>query len=261
MTGKSSNLNTSTSHRDITLRQKGEILQLVFTSEPDAIQSEINTQQPQQLVMENLRYLMGVLLFIPPPEKILLLGVGAGSMVHFFRHYLPECHITAVDYDRQLLDFAHQQMMLPEADEKLSYVIQDARQYINECQQQYDLIVLDIFDGNQSPCWTRDKEFTRQIKTCLSDKGATAYNMLINSETAFNSFYKLLRQTFAGQTLCLETQEYENLLLYALNFTPEKRSMMQNIKHAQKTQAKYQLPFNQILSVIYDINPVDSGII
>ncbi len=188
------------------------MLKMVFASEPDATQSAINLKQPQQLVMENLQFLMGILLFIEPPKNILLLGVGAGSLVQFFRHFHPDSHITAVDYDNELLEIAHQQMLLPEADEQLEYVIQDARQYINTCQQQFDLILVDIFDGSQSPDWTRNKEFTDQLKNCLSESGAVAYNVLINSETAFKTFYKLLRQTFNQQTLCLETEEYENLL-------------------------------------------------
>ena len=243
------------------IRHDGDIMQLVFTSQPDSIQSAINSRKPYQLEMDNLQYLMGVLLFIPPPEKILLLGVGAGSLIHFFSHYLPESQITAVDYNQQLVDFAHHNMMLPEANEKLSYVIEDARQYIRECKQQFDLIVIDIFDGSQSPEWTTEEEFTQQLKSCLSSQGAAAYNTLMHSETAFNSFYKLLRRAFDHQTLRLETDEHENLLLYALNFSPEIKSMMQNIEHAQLAQVTYQLPFSQILSVIYDINPVDSGII
>ena len=252
---------TSTQHGDVLIKQDGDLLKMVFATEPNATQSAINLKQPQQLVMENLQYLMGILLFIEPPKNILLLGVGAGSMVQFFRHFHPDSHITAVDYDHELLEIAHQQMLLPEADERLEYVIQDARQYINTCQQQFDLILVDIFDGSQSPDWTRNKEFTEQLKSCLSNRGAVAYNLLINSETAFKTFYKLLRQTFAKQTLCLETEDYENLLLYALNFEPEKRSMMQNLEFSQELQSKYQLPFGQILSVIYDINPVDSGVI
>lgn len=261
MTEKKNLRNTSASHGDIIIRQKGDIMQLLFASQPDAIQSAINRQQPEHLVMANLQYLMGILLFIPQPEKILLLGVGAGSLIHFFRRYLPESHLTAVDKDQQIIDIAQTHMLLPDADNNLEYVISDARQTINQCQQQYDLIVVDIFNGNQSPDWIRGRIFTQQIKACLTDRGAVAYNMLINSETVFKSFYRLLRQTFAGQTLCLETLAYENLLLYALNFKPEKRSMMKNIEHARQTRIKYPLPFSQILSVIYDINPVDSGII
>ncbi|MCP4077199.1 MAG: methyltransferase [Gammaproteobacteria bacterium] len=264
MSGKlpvSKNFKTSTQHGDVLIKQHGDILKMVFATEPDATQSAINQKQPQQLVMENLQFLMGILLFIEPPKNILLLGVGAGSMVQFFRHFHPGSYITAVDYDTELIEIAQQQMLLPEADEWLEYVIQDARQYINNCQHQFDLILVDIFDGSQSPDWTRNKEFTSQLKNCLSEHGAVAYNLLINSETAFKTFYQLLRQTFSQQTLCLETEDYENLLLYALNFEPEKRSMMQNLEFAQQLQMKYQLPFSQILSVIYNINPVDSGII
>jgi len=252
---------TSTRLRDLQIKQDGDILNLVFSTEPDATQSAINKKIPQQLVMQNLQYLMGILLFIPPPKKILLLGVGAGSLVQFFRYYLPQSSITGVDNDEQLLDIAHQQMMLPTADARLNYIVQDAQQYIIDCYQQYDLIVVDIFNGSESPQWTRDKSFTQQLKNCLSDQGAVAYNMLINSETDFNLFYSLLRLTFEQQTLCLETEEYENILLYALNFKPEQRSMLQNIQHAQALQGEYLLPFSQMLSVIYDINPVDSGVI
>ncbi len=252
---------SSTHQSEINISKQGDILKMVFASEPDATQSAINQKNPQQLVMENLQYLMGVLLFIKPPEKILLLGVAAGSLVQFLKYYLPESYITAVDYDRELLEIAHQQMLLPEADKQLSYVIQDAQQYIHSCRQQYDLIVVDIFDGSQSPQWTQEKDFTEQLQKCLTACGAVAYNMLINTEETFNSFYNLLRETFAGHTLCLETEEYENLLLYALNFKPKQSSMMQHLEYAQELQQQYQLPFNQILSDIYDINPVDSGII
>ena len=133
MNNKSDNIQTSTLHKDIIIQQKNELLQLLFASEPDAVQSAINSQAPQLLVMKNLQYLMGILLFIPPPEKILLLGVGAGSLVHFFRHYLPESHITGVDYDAELIHIAQTKMMLPEADERLNLVIDDAHRYITEC--------------------------------------------------------------------------------------------------------------------------------
>ena len=254
-----------TDHSDVTgkaqVRQQGDILQLVFDNEADAIQSAIDLKQPHRLVMKNLQYLMGILLFMPAPQKILLLGVGGGSLIQFFRHYLPQSHITAVDYDQSLLDLAHQQMLLPQASPQLSYAVLDARQFIADATQQFDLIVVDIFDGSQSPKWLLQDEFTRQLQGCLSKQGALAYNLLMQSETAFSTFYKRLRHIFRSQTLCLEAEEYENILLYALNFEPPKRSMMQSIEHAALTETRYPLPFSQILSVIYNINPVDAGII
>ncbi len=261
MNSKEHQKHDSTSHRDIIIRQKQEILQLVFATEPDAIQSAVNTLCPQNLVMTNLQYLMGILVFIPPPQKILLLGVGAGSLIHFFRHYLPQSNITGVDIDEELIHLAQAQMMLPKAGEKLEFIINDAQKFMAECSHQYDLIVVDIFDGSQSPDNILAKEFTDLVKSCLSEKGAVAYNLLINSETVFSSFYKLLRRTYQNQTLCLETEEYENILLYALNFKSRNSSMMDNLQLAMEIQDQYQLPMTEILSTIYDINPIDSGII
>jgi spermidine synthase len=225
------------------------------------VQSAILKSNPQQLVMQNLQYLMGILLFIPPPEKILLLGVGAGSLVQFFKFHFPETHITGVDLDAQLLELAHQNMLLPTTDERLEYIIQDARHYIAECTQQYDLIVVDIFNGSQSPGWVLQREFTQQLKDCLSERGAVAYNLLINSERGFQQFYSLLRQVFRQQTLCLESEKYANLLLYGLNFVTQKKSMTQLLQLAQQAEQQYSLPFNEILSVIYSINPQDCGVI
>lgn len=251
----------STTHRNIDIQQKDGQLQLVFSNQPQAIQSAINIQAPQKLVMTNLQYLMGILQFISPPQKILLLGVGGGSLVHFFRHFFPQSHITGVDYDQQLIQFAQTKMQLPEAGQQLQYVFADARQYIQQCQQHYDLIVVDIFAGSQSPEWTRDKAFIQQLKNCLSNQGAIACNMLISSDQSFKKFYSLLRELFNRQTLCLESPEYENILLYALNFSVESRTMMQNLQLATELNDRYQLPFTEILQVIYNINPVDSGII
>jgi len=247
--------------RKAEIKQQGDILQLVFSAEPDAIQSAINLQQPHQLVMKNLQYLMGILLFIPPPQKILLLGVGAGSLIQFYRHYLPQSHITAVDYDESILRLAQQKMLLPQASDRLQYEVQDARQFVQQTTQQYDLIVLDIFEGSQTPTWLINEQFSRRLQECLDRQGALAYNLLIQSGTAYQNFHHRLARIFRSQTLQLDIEDFENRLLYAFNFCPDRRSMMQNIEYGEQAELTYQLPFRQILSIIYNTNPVNSGVI
>ncbi|MCG8621266.1 MAG: fused MFS/spermidine synthase, partial [Proteobacteria bacterium] len=239
--------------------QHGDNLQLKFDHE--AIQSEINRQQPQQLVMQNLQYLMGILLFMPEPENILLLGVGGGSMVHFLRHHFPQSHITGVELDAKLLETAHDKLLLPRADDQLTYCIQDARDHVTLTREKYDLIVVDIFDGSQSPDWILELEFTQELKRCLRKNGGLTYNLLIDSEKKFSQFYQMLRQVFDHQTLCLDTEDYENILVYALNFKNERLSMPELMEKGWDYEEKLKLPFRQILAAIYDINPVDSGII
>ncbi len=251
----------NTSQAKIRIENCGDELHLKFDSDLEAIQSVININRPYQLVMENLRYLMGILLFIAKPRKILLLGVGGGSLVHFIRHYLPQAHLTGVEHNQELLDIAHTHLNLPQPSRKLEYIIADARDYLTRCETSYDLILLDIFNDGQSPAWLLNKPTTRLLKSCLSDRGAVAYNLLLDSEKKFQHFYRQIRQIFIQQTLCMETEEYENLLVYGLNFEATKRTMPQHLQRGIQLGEKYGLPFNQILSSIYSINPIDSGVI
>lgn len=252
---------SSTALADIRIERCNDELQLKFNTDSEAIQSAINIEHPHQLVMQNLQYLMGILLFIPEPKNILLLGVGGGSLVHFFRHYLPQCHINAVEYNPELLDIAFRHLHLPKASERLDYIIDDARSFLEQDTGVYDLIVVDIFEGNLSPPWLQQETFIQQIKTRLSSQGAVSFNLLINDKKTFKDFYRIFRTLFQQQTLCLEAEEYENLLVYGLNFSAPAKTMSLNLQLGWQLSQQYDLPFTQVLSAIYDINPVDSGVI
>ncbi len=249
----------STRQGDLWIEKTPERLILRF--DPVAIQSEIDRAAPQRLLMKNLQYQMGILLFMPPPKSILLRGVGGGALLHFLHHHYPDSHITGVDYDAELLELMQAHFMLPRADDKLIYVIDDARRFIEHDPNRYDLILVDIFDGSQSPKWLLSPGFTQQLQARLSAKGALAYNLLIDGERAFSKFYPIVRRTFQQQALCLETDEYENILVYALNFTQAPRSLMDNLESAQALGERIELPFGEILSKVYDINPQGGGII
>ncbi len=250
-----------TTENEIIIREQDDLLELMFKNSPDAVQSAIVKSSPEKLVMQNLQYLMGILLFIDDPQNILLLGVGAGSLVHFLRFHFPASHITGIDLDAQLLQLAQRELLLPAADKNLSYVSADARQYIKDCDAQYDLIVLDIFDGSQTPQWVFSLEFSRLLQRCLTSRGALACNLLIGSEHGFQQFYAQLRQLFRHQTLCLESEQYANILFYGLNFNTTTKSMGELLQMAQQAEQRFDLPFYQILSVIFSINPQGDGII
>ena len=151
--------------------------------------------------------------------------------------------------------------MLPESSDKTHYEIKDAQRFIEATTQQFDLIVVDIFTGSESPKWLLQPQTLYNLSLRLSPQGAIAWNLLIENETEFSHFYGQLREQFRQQTLCLESEENENILAYALNFTPTKYSMSEHINLAHELADRYSLPMHTILSVIYSINPVDSGVI
>src|SRR5260370_27842028 len=60
-------------------------------------QSEMRLDDPVALVSEYTRKMMGFLLFRRRFRRILMIGLGGGSLVNFCHRHLPPTHITAAD--------------------------------------------------------------------------------------------------------------------------------------------------------------------
>ncbi len=234
---------------------------LELRSGNNVLQSAINLQNPQQLALKNLEFMMAVLLFIPDPERILMLGTAAGSLLHFLKHHYPDSDITAVDIDVELVEQLLDRAILPPAQTGLSYVYDDAARFIMHCDQRYDLILVDIFTGSQSPLWLLEKATINRLYRLLTGHGALAYNLLINSDHVFKGFYRDLRLRFDGQTLCLPVKGFENTIAYGI-CTPEPDTEMSlYMQQAILLSERLDIDLVRVLSVIYNTNPVGHGVI
>jgi len=198
---------------------------------------------------------MGILLFMPAPKNILLLGTGGGSLIHFLGYHYPSCRITSVDNDGELQDLMHEKMLLPPPNEQLTYLIDDARHYLYQCEQQFDLILVDIFSGSQSPDWLLETTSTGKFYGLLTEQGAVAYNLLVNSGHDFDLYYQ------NQQTLSIPVEGYENRIVYGFRQPPPRREMSYYIEYAMAMADTQKIDYGEILSIIYTTNPIGSGII
>jgi spermidine synthase len=234
---------------------------LELRSGDDALQSAIDLEKPHQLALRNLEYLVAVLLFIPQPERVLMLGTAAGSLLHFLRYYYPEAAITAVDIDVEFIEQLLDMGILPPAQAGLSYVYDDAARFIEHCEQNYDLILIDVFNGAQSPAWLLERNATNNLFRLLTKRGALAYNLLIDSEHDFKRFYRDLRLVFDQQTLYLPVQGLENTIAYGIRSPPPPLEMTQYMQLAVGLSERLEIDFMRVLAVIYNTNPVGRGVI
>lgn len=255
---KSKKFKIVTEYNRIDLRRQQDRIEL--RSHDDAFQSIIDLQQPHRLALKNLESLIAVLLFTPSPQRVLLLGTAGGSLIHFLRHYF-DVDITSVDIDAELVEKMLQMEILPPPQAGLRYVYDDASHYLDNCHQHFDLILVDIFDGAQTPKWVMDRNTGENLRRLVPDGGAVAYNLLIASETEFKGFYRDLRQTFDQKTLCLPVEGYENTICYALRNPPPALDMHGYQQRAIELGGKLELDLMKVLAVIYNTNPVDSGLI
>jgi spermidine synthase len=241
------------------LRQTNSLYELCVNDR--VIHSNLNLTLPGQLLLKNLRYLMGIQLFISPPAKILLLGTGGGALIHYVQHHYPASHVTSVDIDAELIEFLQSHMHLPKDGPKLTHVIEDAQTFLGRDINQYDLILVDIFSGFQSPQWLLTVSQLKIIKDHLAPGAAVAFNLLINSEHQFKSFYRELRRIFNQKTLCLAVEDLENTLVFAMR-DPVPGMEISDIQiKAEALKQRQEIEFPEILANMLTTNPIGSGII
>jgi spermidine synthase len=253
------NFNIITAYNNISAEYHG--MQLELRSADNALQSVIDLANPFRLCLKNLEYLIAILLFIPEPRRILMLGTAAGSLLHFLRHHYPQAEITTVDIDAELIETLKSRAILPAADANLTYVIDDARHYIQHCQNSFDLILVDIFDGSQSPGWLLEKTFIDRLHQQLARDGAVAYNLLIESDHLFTRFYRDLRLVFARQTLSMPVNGFENTIVYGFSNQLPAREMTWYMQRSLEMSRLQAIDYIRILSVIYTSNPSDGGVL
>ncbi|MCK4932501.1 MAG: polyamine aminopropyltransferase [Candidatus Aminicenantes bacterium] len=113
----------------------------------------------------------------PKPQRILVLGGGEGATLReVYRHSTVES-ITMVDIDEELVGICRKH--LPEwsdgayEDTRTRLVIGDARQFVEETQDKFDVIISDLTEPlEESPSvYLFTKEFYEKINKILYDNG------------------------------------------------------------------------------------------
>lgn len=92
--------------------------------------------------------------FLPqPPRRILLLGMGGGTVVRQCRFLYPQTEIHALEIDPQVVHLARRRFHLPRL--RVRVVVGDAEEFVLNCKEQYDLVLDDV--------WRDDTEFVKSL--------------------------------------------------------------------------------------------------
>src|SRR3989338_5507595 len=84
------------------------------------------------------------------PKSVLLLGLGGGSVIKYLRRRYPPARLTAVEIDSVMIAIARKHFGLGKV-KNLKIVNQDAVEYIKQAKEHYSLILVDCYQGYQTP--------------------------------------------------------------------------------------------------------------
>ncbi|WP_108805630.1 fused MFS/spermidine synthase [Aquimarina sp. Aq107] len=121
-------------------------------------------------------------IYFDSKANILLLGMGGGSVIETLKKkYNHRGHITAVEIDPVIIRLAEEEFDIIQSN-NLSIISQDAYNFINKCNTDFDLIIIDIFIDLKVPNKFYSIEFWDTLTRQLKPKGNILFNAGIQLE-------------------------------------------------------------------------------
>jgi hypothetical protein len=155
------------------------------------IEGVIHLENPHVILLDYMRLQLLCLFWNPEPERILIIGFGAGILPKAFHHLSPNALIDIVDIDLEIVDLAEKYFYFEEHSFIRIY-IEDGRHFIDrQGSNQYDVIIIDVFVINgRFPHTLRTLECLRKYLHLLKSTGLVLANFPYEQESR-------LRQTYA----------------------------------------------------------------
>ena len=116
----------------------------------------------------------------PEAEKeILVLGMGTGTYAKQCTAYLQNVTAEGVEIDEKITALAHEYFALPDSVPVTTY---DGRAFLNVCEKQYDVIMVDAYQDITIPFQMSSREFFALVAAHLKENGVMVVNMNMRSD-------------------------------------------------------------------------------
>lgn len=130
---------------------------------------------------------------IENPKEVLILGHAGGSFTRILNEFYPDLKVTGVEIDPAVTEIAMESMGLEDLNVEIIHA--DARSFLINSQNLYDLILIDTYHNASIPSHLATQEFFSLTKSRLSAGGVLALNIA----AADSDFLDTLINTFADE--------------------------------------------------------------
>jgi spermidine synthase len=136
----------------------------------------------------------------PDAQRILFIGLGAGSSEKRMLEDFDDVQLQAVEIDPVVVEVAHDWFELPRDDPRLEISVGDGRRFLADRDERWDAIVIDAFFADAIPFHLVTQEFLQLARSRLEPGGVVVTNAIGAiagpSSRLFRSIYRTYRTAF-----------------------------------------------------------------
>jgi spermidine synthase len=205
------------------------------------MQSAMRIATPDTLELRYTQKMMAFLLFVPRPERIVLIGLGGGSLLKFCHRHLPAAQFTAIEIDPEVIALG-EAFLLPPPGPTLQILQADGAEWLAQAAGGIDALLIDAFDEHGFAPALNNREFLQSAWDKLSAKGVLVIN-LAGERESYAGLVAEVMHVFDDQVLIIPVPDDGNHVLLAFrerHFEPRWRWLH---SHAKELRAKHGLDF------------------
>lgn len=183
--------------------ERGDYRCMNFVEPPaSTTQSCLLISKPKNLLHNYSKMMMTTLFLEDNPRKILMIGLGGGSMVKALNILVPNAKIDIVEINSALPPIAQEYFNL-KVNSNNKIIIEDGFEFVKKTpEKEYDIVLIDAFDKDYIPPTLLTDEFMQNVKKVMKERGVVAINTFTESKykdvesslfkNNFGSYYNLV---------------------------------------------------------------------
>ncbi|MDN2663066.1 hypothetical protein OW492_06715 [Psychromonas sp. 14N.309.X.WAT.B.A12] len=175
-----------------------------------SIQSIMSLTHPTQIIMPVTQSFLLFLLINPKALNILNLGLGGASL----ERCLAKCtqlSITSVEASQTIITMAKEHFLLTD---QSNVVYTTAEQFVADCDEKYDVVLSDLFIGEQSATCLFEEQFYQNLINITSDQRLILINLHVQDEKSFTTALLTIKKYFPHIAL-VDFKDFSNIMVIA----------------------------------------------
>lgn len=174
-------------------------------------QSRMLKRDPDALVIDYTRTMMGFLLLNARPRRIAMIGLGGGSLAKFCYRILPRTRIDVFEINPHVVAL-RDEFCVPQDDERFEVHLGDGAAFVSESRHAFDVLLIDAYTRTGLPTRLSTPRFFASCRRALRDDGVLAANLYCpDSDVLIDR----LRDAFCGEVFCVDEEDGTNRVAFA----------------------------------------------
>jgi len=227
-------------------------------------QSKVSVSDPFDLQFPYTKAAFTVPAFLEgKPAKILLIGLGGGSIPRVMAKYYPDAEIDIVEIDEDVITVAKGHFFFQPVS-NMNISVMDGRRFLRSTKKKYDLIFLDAYDDMSIPFHLTTREFFELVKDRLKETGIVASNIWgPNTDKFFLSEVRTYQEVFPNVYMIDAVPSNNYILIASSHAMIMSKTILQERTTSLQEDLGFDFPlstyadtFRDLTGVRFDVRPL-----